>query len=126
LQKELEMTFSKLDSDPRIYEMAQFIKKERPHHVNAQLVEERKILGELLRAGIAAGEFQIDDVEFAAEMIQTATLKYRYPQLWTSLPLDKLKRELDGVLGLMIDGLTPRANAKAKSGREPVARAAVS
>jgi AcrR family transcriptional regulator len=112
LQKELELTFSRLDSDPRIYEMAQFIKKERPHHVDVQLAEERKILGELLRAGIEAGEFVIDDPDFAAEMIQAATLKYRYPQLWTAAPLEKLRRELEGVLGLMVDGITPRAKPR--------------
>jgi AcrR family transcriptional regulator len=122
LQKELEMTFSKLDSDPRIFEMAQFIKKERPHHVSAQLAEERKILGELLQAGVASGEFAIDEIGFAAEMIQAATLKYRYPQLWTAMPLDKLRRELDGVLRLMIDGLTPRA--KARTGKPETASAA--
>lgn len=123
MHKEMEMTFAKLDSDPRIYEMAQFIKKERPHHVNSQLAEERHILGEVLRAGVASGEFAIADVEFAAEMFQAATLKFRYPQLWTVLPLEKLKRELDGVMSLLIDGLTPRA--KAKDGKaEPVAVAA--
>lgn len=123
MHKEMEMTFAKLDSDPRIYEMAQFIKKERPHHVNSQLAEERQILGEVLRAGVAAGEFAIAEVDFAAEMFQAATLKFRYPQLWTVLPLEKLKRELDGVLGLLIDGLTPRAKAK-ETKAEPVAAAA--
>lgn len=123
MQKEMEMTFAKLDSDPRIYEMAQFIKKERPHHVNSHMAEERQILGEVLRAGIASGEFAIADVDFTAEMFQAATLKFRYPQLWTVLPLEKLKRELNGVMALLIDGLTPRANAK-EAKAEPVAVAA--
>jgi AcrR family transcriptional regulator len=124
LHKELEMTFSKLDSDPRIYEMAEFIKKERPHNVNAQLAEERKILGEILRVGVAAGEFAIADIEFAAEMIQAATLKYRYPQLWTSLPLERLKQELDGVFALIVDGVTPRTKVReARADTAPAAPA---
>ena len=38
-------------------------------------------------------------------MIQAATMKFRYPQLWSKLTLPKLERELDGVLKLLIDGL---------------------
>ena len=33
---------------------------------------------------------------------------FRYPQLWTQLTLDKLERELDGVLNLIINGLKCR------------------
>ncbi|MBI1237865.1 MAG: TetR family transcriptional regulator [Alphaproteobacteria bacterium] len=109
LQLELTWTYHQLDNDPRIFEIAQFIKKERPHHVNRQLAGERKILSALLAEGVRSGEFQIADVEFSAEMIQSATMKFRYPQLWSVLPLDKLTRELDGVFSLIVDGLTPRA-----------------
>lgn len=114
LHTELEITYHMLDSDPRIFEVAQFIKKERPHHVNTQLADERKVMREMLEEGVASGEFAIADYDFTAEMIQCATLKFRYPQLWSVLPLDRLKRELDGVLGLILDGISSR-EGKAKS-----------
>jgi hypothetical protein len=38
-------------------------------------------------------------------MIQAATMKFRYPQLWSKLTLPQLERELDGVLKLLVDGL---------------------
>ena len=35
-----------------------------------------------------------DDLE-TAEMIQSATLKFRFPQLWSAEPLSQLERELE-------------------------------
>ena len=45
------------------------------------------------------------DPAFAAEMIQAATLKFSYPQLFTRLPLHKLERELEGVYQIVVAGL---------------------
>ena len=38
-------------------------------------------------------------------MIQAATLKFSYPQLFTRLPLAKLERELEGVYQIIVAGL---------------------
>ena len=38
-------------------------------------------------------------------MIQAATLKFSYPQLFTRLPLPKLERELEGVYQIVVAGL---------------------
>ena len=55
------------------------------------------------------GEFHAEDKNFTAEMIQSATMKFRYPQLWSKLTLPKLERELEGVLNLLIYGLCSQA-----------------
>jgi hypothetical protein len=65
----------------------------------------RKLLVELLDEAERSGEFRPGDKEFTAEMIQAATMKFRYPQLWSKLTLPQLERELDGVLKLLVDGL---------------------
>jgi AcrR family transcriptional regulator len=108
LFEELRRTYNKLEKDPRAYEMARVIAEERPQFANWMLANERTILVELLKDGQARGEFAIDDLELTAEMIQSATMKFRYPQLWSKLTLPKLERELEGVLKLVIDGLSPR------------------
>jgi hypothetical protein len=51
----------------------------------------------------------VADKNFAAETIQSATVKFRVPQLWSQQPLAKLERELDGVLSLLLEGLASRA-----------------
>ena len=103
---ELRRTYNKLESDPRVYEMATVIAHERPQYANWMLATERRILVQLFEDAERRGEFFIDDKETTAEMIQAATMKFRYPQLWSKLTLPKLERELDGVLKLIINGLS--------------------
>src|SRR3984957_7278904 len=105
LFEELRRTYNKLEKDPRAYEMATVIAHERPQYANWMLANERKILVQLFDEAEQRGEFAIDDKEITAEMIQSATMKFRYPQLWSKLTLPKLERELDGVLKLLVNGL---------------------
>jgi len=113
LFEELRRTYHKLESDPRSYEIATVIAHERPEYANWMLANERKILVGLLEDGKRRGEFSFDDASFAAEMIQAAVMKFRYPQLWSKLTLPKLERELEGVIHLIVDGLraAPKASA---------------
>ena len=107
---ELRRTYHKLEKDPRVLEMARTISNERPEFANWMLANERKILVELMEESERRGEFvPPGDREMIAEMIQSATMKFRYPQLWTKLTLPKLERELDGVLNLILTGLCPCA-----------------
>jgi len=55
-----------------------------------------------------------------AEMLQAATVKFSIPQLISRLTLQKLEREFDGVMSLVLQGLyargaeAPSAKARAK------------
>ena len=101
----MQLTYHSLESDRRIFEMAQVIMVERPEFANKQLAHERSMLAEILSAGNASNEFAVQDVVFTAEMIQSASMKFRYPQLHSRLTYDKLERELAGVLALILNGL---------------------
>ncbi|HEY1612224.1 MAG TPA: TetR/AcrR family transcriptional regulator [Rhizomicrobium sp.] len=116
LFEELRRTYLKLEKDPRAYEMATVIAHERPQYANWMLANERKILVELLDEAERRGEFLCEDKEITSEMIQAATMKFRYPQLWSKLTLPKLERELEGVLKLLVSGLCPRGSAPVASG----------
>ena len=109
LFEELRRTYHKLEKDPRAYEMASVIAHERPEFANWMLANEREILVALLDEAERRGEYHTDDKEHVAEMIQSATMKFRYPQLWSKLTLPKLERELEGVLGILINGVCPHA-----------------
>lgn len=115
LFEELRRTYHKLERDPRAYEMATVIAHERPQYANWMLANERKIFVELFEDAEQRGEFAVADKETTAEMIQAATMKFRYPQLWSKLTLPKLERELEGVLQLLIDGLCRKRTARAGS-----------
>jgi AcrR family transcriptional regulator len=115
LFEELRRTYTKLEKDPRALEMAQVIAHQRPQFANWMLANEREILVELLDEAERRGEFRPRlDKEFTAEMIQSATMKFRYPQLWSKLTLPKLERELEGVLKLLIDGLSCGSGQRAQ------------
>ncbi len=105
LFQDLRETFHTLEKDPKLVEMAQIITAERPHFHNEGLKREREVLRRIIDYGNASGEFSVADPEFIAEMIQSATLKFSYPQLFTRLSLDRLERELEGVYALIIGGL---------------------
>ncbi len=111
LVEELRRTFKQLEKDPRAYEMARVIANERPEFSDAMATSERQLIIDLLEEGHAQGEFAVADTEDTAETIQCATMKFRYPQLWSKQTLPRLEEELEGVLALLLDGLTPRLAA---------------
>ena len=115
LFEELRRTYHKLEKDPRALDMARTISHERPQFANWMLEKEREILVDLMNEAERRGEFTIEDKVFTAEMVQSATMKFRYPQLWTRLTLPKLERELDGVLKLLVHGLCPQMAAERRA-----------
>ena len=117
LFEELRRTYHKLEKDPRAHEMASVIARERPQFANWMLATERKILVELLEEAERRGELNCDDKEYVAEMLQSATMKFRYPQLWSKLTLPALERELEGVLKLLIQGICPHSQTHQHHGR---------
>jgi len=104
----LHNTYQRLEKDPKIYEIAQILKKDRPEFANEQLAKQRALLSEILAAGNAVGDFDIKDIVFVGEMLQSATMKFSYPQLWSKLTIEKLERELSGVLDLVLAGISPK------------------
>jgi AcrR family transcriptional regulator len=122
---ELRRTYHKLEKDPRVLEMATQIGHERPQFINWMLANERKIIVELMEEAERRGEMMPPgEKEELAEMIQSATMKFRYPQLWSKLTLPKLERELDGVLNLMFEGLCPQRAVERDAERRKAAQAA--
>ncbi|MFA5121642.1 TetR/AcrR family transcriptional regulator [Zavarzinia sp.] len=114
LMEQMEITFHELEKDQHWIEMAEIVARERPHVANEGLARVRSLIAEILAMGNANGEFDIEDVNFTAEMIQSATFKFRYPQLFSGLTLDKLEREAAGVIDLLINGLCRREARAAK------------
>lgn len=98
--------FALFEANAKILEIAAVLHQERPLHANEELALERVYLKQILADGIATGVFAArENLEHVAEMIQSATVKFSFPQLFSQLTLPKLERELAGVLDLIIDGL---------------------
>jgi AcrR family transcriptional regulator len=108
------------EQNAKILEVAEVLAAERPLFMNELIAQERVILTAVIEEGIEAGLFAHADAEFAAEMIQSATIKFGLPQLFSHLTLPKLEREFEGVMALLLNGLyaagaTPSAPAKGRT-----------
>lgn len=111
---ELARTYSAIDEDAKILEVAAVLSDERPLYMNDKLATERIYLVQILNDGVASGEFRkIANPDEVAEMWQAALMKFRFPQLFSKLTLPKLQRELDGVMDLLLAGLSPGATPPA-------------
>lgn len=106
LFKRMRENYALVDSNAKILEVAQVLHKERPMLANEELAHERIYLVKILEDGVNSGLFAPrSDLMFTAEMIQSATAKFSFPQLFSQLTLVKLERELDGVVSLILDAL---------------------
>ena len=106
----MSSTFQAIEAKAKILEVAEVLSDERPLYFNEQLAQERVYLVQLLEDGIREGVFRpIERLDETAEFIQAALMKFRFPQLFSHLTLPKLKRELAGVLNLLLAGLSKDA-----------------
>lgn len=104
--EEMQYTYGQMERYPTLVEqVTQELGARKPILANEYLSASRALLTEILAAGNASGEFQVEDVVEVAEMIQSATMKFRYPQMHSQLTLDQLEREAEGVAGLLVDGI---------------------
>ncbi len=111
--KRLRDSFCMFEENAKILEVAEVLHKERPLFANEQFALERVFLVAVLEDGERAGLFGPGDHAFTAEMMQTATMKFGVPQLFSHLTLPKLERELEGVLSLLLRGLYLRGEPAA-------------
>lgn len=102
----LTETFNHIAESNKVFEMAQAIISQRPEFANERLAKERGLIVAILNDGIKNGEFkELEDAEWTAEVLQCATMKYRYPQIHHCYNLEYLRKELDGVISHLVYGI---------------------
>ncbi len=105
---ELARTYSAIEDEAKILEVAEVLSDERPLYMNDKLANERVYLVEIIEDGVKNGEFRpMANPNEVAEMWQSGLMKFRFPQLFSKLTLPKLQRELDGVMDLLLAGMSP-------------------
>ena len=105
----LERHFRLFERHPKLLELADIIARERPDYVVEERALERRHLEKILQEGRESGAFYFEETPaIAADLVQCATMKFRYPQLWTTERFEALRDELAGLLGLMLSGLLVR------------------
>jgi AcrR family transcriptional regulator len=105
LARRMRENYQMFEENAKILEVAEVLSKERPLFLNELIAMERVTITALIEEGVQAGLFADCDAEYAAEMIQSATIKFGLPQLFSHLTLPKLEREFEGVMALLLNGL---------------------
>lgn len=124
LLKRMRDNYQMFEENAKILEVAEVLSRERPLFMNELIALERVGIAALIEEGVEAGIFAPCDGEFAAEMVQAATIKFGLPQLFSRLTLPKLEREFEGVMNLLLNGLyasgAPAATARGRARQEAV------
>ena len=110
LLRKMRENYQMFEENAKILEVAEVLSRERPLFLNELIATERVVLAALIEEGVESGVFAPCDAEFAAEMLQAATIKFSLPQMFSQLTLPKLEREFDGVMSLLLSGLYARAS----------------
>ncbi|MBL8531954.1 MAG: TetR/AcrR family transcriptional regulator [Hyphomonadaceae bacterium] len=118
LLKRMRENYQMFEDHAKILEVAEVLSRERPLFMNELIALERVSIAAVIEEGMQSGLFAKGDAEFAAEMLQAATVKFSIPQLISRLTLPKLERELEGVMTLLLCGLYATEHKdSAKKGR---------
>lgn len=112
---QLSRSYQEIEGKEKILEVVETLASERPMYFNEQLAQERVYLQKILKDGIAAGEFRpLGNADETAEMLQAGLVKFRSPQFLSRLPLPDLQRELNGVMDLLLAGISTGAKVPAQ------------
>jgi AcrR family transcriptional regulator len=117
--RRMRTNYEMFEQTAKILEVAEVLARDRPLFMNELIAQERVGITALITEGVENGLFETDDPEYAAEMLQAATIKFSLPQLFSQLTLPKLEREFDGVMGLLMNGLyarRPKPASESKKG----------
>ena len=105
----LERTFRTFEKHPKLMELADIMARERPDYLAEERAQERILIEKILDEGCTSGDFALpEDLTITADLVQCAMLKFRIPQLWTTEQLDALIPEMEGLLRLMLTGISAR------------------
>lgn len=105
LARRMRDNYKMFEENAKILEVAEVLARERPMFMNELIALERVHITAVVDEGVKSGVFAPCDPEYVAEMIQSATVKFGLPQLFSKLTLPKLEREFEGVMSLVLHGL---------------------
>jgi len=95
-------------NSPKIYELVEFITRERFDLVARHIEVKQSLLAEILAEGNRNGEFDVQDIVSTAEMALKATIMFHFPVFAGVFPMEEMERFAKGVVGLLLRGLEKR------------------
>ena len=98
-------THNRSSETPHISELVEAICQGRIDLLEQHIENKVQILTSLIEAGVASGEFAVNDPTTTAEAILTATTMFDLPTLTPLFSLDKLEKKAASLTELLLHGL---------------------
>ena len=115
LREKFKLAYDRFHDRPKAFELAQEILNDRPMFALEWERAESSILGDILLAGEASGDFAIGDPMKTARLIQDAAFRFTTSAVFHEGDYQALSVELDDVTDLILDAFAYRKMC-AKSG----------
>ncbi len=127
LFENMRLTYQIIEENPKLAELMQVVRKERPEIRRWSRRMERKMIADALRYGKETGEFTFDCINSVARIIQCMVTRFRWSKIDSPhIELKRLETELEGTFELVNAALSAgctlgkimRRHPKAKENNE--------
>lgn len=108
LLMEFEETYRLLALYSGLSDCLKVVQIKRPEHYEELFRLVRQPMYTILHSGNLAEEFDLREVNHVARHIHAATMKFRFPQLYSSEPYEVQRKECIGVIKLILRGVERR------------------
>jgi len=89
----------------KIHQLVEMITGDRMDIVHLKIESEKALISEILKFGLATGEFEIDDMESAATSIHASHILFDVPVFMGIYTLEKFEQIAVSLVDLMLKGL---------------------
>ena len=104
----LDYEYGQFNNEPKLLELVDVIVKKRPDLVEYEVEGNRQFIASILKQGCDKGEFEIENIDDTASYVLAAVVKFSSPFFITMYPIEELQRLANGVVQLILNGLTKR------------------
>ncbi|HEX9625784.1 MAG TPA: TetR/AcrR family transcriptional regulator [Acidiferrobacterales bacterium] len=108
IQAAFQHTHEQITAQPRIHEMVEAVCLQQQPMVHEHQAAKQAVLEELLRDGVAAGEFSVDDPGKTAAAILAAMTLFEVPIFWHLYEHQHLVELAEGTTRLILRGVLTR------------------
>lgn len=117
MQLKFKLAYQRFHDKPKAYELSSELIAARPKVAIEWENAEGRVLSEILIEGDSAGEFAVDDARKMAKIVQDTVYRFTSPAVFHEGERDELAEELDGVIDLILDGFSLRAQRRTHDNR---------
>ncbi len=104
----LDIVVDLLENEPKINELVDVICSDCSELTSRHDEAMQALVAEILAEGNKAGEFDVEDILFTAQMVKHATIVFHHPGLVSMCPPERLKGSVKGIVDLLVKGLLKR------------------